>query len=325
MTQKINKGIIYKAIAIAAMILLMLIPLFFVQNMIEDRNGYKKEATSKITDSWAPNVILAAPVLNIPYLYEEKTVLEDKTIQTVLKTGYAKYAPDNLDIDAKTTTQIRYIGIFKVPVFTANVTLKGEFSKIDLVPQSKVENAFITLETNSLKGISVPDFTWNEEIKTFEPGSYGNTLYYKKDNNNYYYNDYNYISLNALSSKVTLEDNNTFELKFTIKGSSDISFYPIAKYNKIHISSDWQNPNFSGAFLPETKEIRDDGFDAFWNINYLASGVSPRFDKSDLSSALFTTSFLIPVDNYRSAERAVKYGILFIVLTFAFCFAFEVA
>ncbi|MDR3345896.1 MAG: cell envelope integrity protein CreD, partial [Campylobacteraceae bacterium] len=81
----------------------------------------------------------------------------------------------------------------------------------------------------------------------------------------------------------------------------------------------------SGAFLPDTKDVTTEGFDASWDINYLASGISPRFDKSDLTSALFTTSFIIPVDNYRSAQRAVKYGILFIVLTFAVCFAFEVA
>jgi inner membrane protein len=309
------------------MILLMLIPLFFVQNMIEDRNSYKEEATSKIEDSWAPNVVLAAPVLNIPYSYEEKIVSDDKTVQTILKTDYTKHAPDNLNIDVKTITQIRYIGIFQVPVFTADVTIKGDFGKIsDLLPRSKIEDAFVTLEMNSLKGISVPNFSWNEETGVFGPSNYGSTLYYQKHDSNYCYDDYCGTSLNSLSSKVKVEENNTFELKFIIKGSSDISFYPIAKYNKIHISSDWQNPNFSGAFLPETKEIRDNGFDAFWNINYLASGIAPRLDKTaNAYKSIFTTSFIIPVDNYKNATRAVKYGILFIVLTFAFCFAFEVA
>ncbi|MDR0407491.1 MAG: cell envelope integrity protein CreD [Campylobacteraceae bacterium] len=325
MTKRINKNIIYKAIAIVVVILLMLIPLIFVQNMIEDRDTYRKEAVSKITNSWGPNVIIAAPILNIPYLYE----VSDREAQSTLRTGYAKYAPDNLNIDVKTTSQIRYIGIFQVPVFTAEMTIKGDFSELaDVEARSKIEDAFISFEINSLKGISVPDFKWNDETKIFEPSKYDNTLRHQNMNRyDYYYSgDYYGAALSALSSKVNLKDNNTFELKFVIKGSGNIGFYPIAKNNKIHMSSDWQNPNFSGAFLPETKEIRSDGFDAFWDINYLASGVTPRLDKvTDAYRSVFTTSFIIPVDNYKNATRAVKYGVLFIMLTFMFCFVFEIA
>ncbi|MDR1460420.1 MAG: cell envelope integrity protein CreD [Campylobacteraceae bacterium] len=327
MTKKINKSIIYKAVAIAVMIFLMLIPLMFVQNMIEDRDKYRQEAISKIINSWGPNAAIAAPILNIPYLYEEQTLMNDGVVKSILKTGYAKYAPDNLNAEVKTTSQIRYIGIFKVPVFTAEVTIKGDFGDItDMEPRSRLQDAFVSFEINSLKGISVPNFIWNEEIKTFEPNKYGNTLKYQNIDDYSYYGNYYRTVLSALSSKVELKDNNTFELKFTVKGSGNIGFYPIAKNNKISISSDWQNPNFSGAFLPETKEINENGFSAFWDINYLASNVASRLDKvTNIYESIFTASFIIPVDNYKNATRAVKYGILFIVLTFVFCFAFEVA
>ena len=33
---------------------------------------------------------------------------------------------------------------------------------------------------------------------------------------------------------------------------------------------------------------------------------------------------MFPVDNYRNSERAVKYGILFVALTFLACFVFEI-
>lgn len=56
----------------------------------------------------------------------------------------------------------------------------------------------------------------------------------------------------------------------------------------------------------------------------MASGIPPRLNGADVSSALFTTSLLVPVDNYRSAERATKYGSLFILLTFLACFVFEI-
>jgi inner membrane protein len=334
MTKKNNRNIIDramtmgKAVAIGAMILLMLIPLNFVQSMIDDRDRYRSEAVSKITDSWGSDVVIAAPILNIPYLYEEKEITDEKTIKTTTKTGYAKYAPDDLNTEVKTTSQIRYIGIFQVPVFTAEITITGKFNNLsDMEPAGKIQDAFVSVEINNLKGISVPDFTWNKNVKVFGPNNGANTLSYVKNPKNYDNYYYQSSNLNALISGVEVEESNEFELKFTIKGSESLSFYPIAKNNKIHMSSDWQNPNFSGAFLPEIKEIRDDGFDAFWDINYLASGISLRLDKSivNIFESRPIASFIIPVDNYKNATRAVKYGILFIVLTFAVCFAFEVA
>jgi inner membrane protein len=56
----------------------------------------------------------------------------------------------------------------------------------------------------------------------------------------------------------------------------------------------------------------------------MASGIPSRLDGASLSSSVFTVSLLVPVDNYRGAERATKYGILFIILTFLACFVFEI-
>ncbi|MDR0762708.1 MAG: cell envelope integrity protein CreD [Campylobacteraceae bacterium] len=331
MRKTLNKAILFKTITIAIMILLMLIPLIFVANIINDRSRYKNEAVFKITDSWGKQVILAAPVLNIPYAYDEitETFQDNRAIQKLTaKTAYAKFAPHDLNVDVKINSQIRYIGIFEVPVFNADITMSGFFETIDMPKRAFAEDAFISLETKELKGISEPVFTWNETPYKFEPGFAGNSLSLApllKSGDHYLSYGYN-AALNSLNSKIDFKNEGSrFELKFSIKGSESISFVPLAKKNRFHMSSDWVHPSFAGAFLPDEKNITDKGFEALWDINYLSSGVPPRFDKKDLSKTQFQTSFLIPVDNYRNAKRAEKYGILFIALTFIACFVFELA
>lgn len=332
MTKKLNLAIIWKALVIGVLILLMLIPLAFVRGTIKGRLEYKNEASSKITSSWGGAIAIAAPILNIPY--SVKHVNDKKEIS--YSTHYAKFAPKDLNIEVNMVSQTRYIGIFEVPVFTAEVEMKGNFDKLSnsISNNMNLNDAFITLEINDLKGISTPDFTWKGKELEFAPAVYGSPLrlnipytyeYSPKSSYTRYYHDEVSNQLKSLSSKVDFNNNvSEFAIKFNIKGSKSISFVPLAKENNYHIFSEWTNPNFSGNFLPDTKNIDSKGFDAKWNINYMASGIPQRLDNADLSSAIFTASLLVPVDNYRAAERATKYGILFIILTFLAFFVFEI-
>jgi Inner membrane protein involved in colicin E2 resistance len=334
MTKKLNFSIIWKALVIGVLILLMLIPLAFVRGTIKGRLEYKNEATSKITNSWGGQVLIAAPILNIPYTIETVTESDKGKKTTTYRTEYSKYSPKDLDVSVNMVSQTRYIGIFEVPVFTAEITMQGNFEQLKTSANQKLNESFLTLEINDLKGISTPDFVWNGKKSDFEPSIKGNSLhinvpttyeYSPKSSYTRYYHDEVSNVLKSLSSQVAFNNtDSTFEIKFNIKGSRSISFVPLAKDNKYNIYSKWTNPNFSGTFLPDTKEINKDGFNAEWNINYMASGIPQRLDGANLSSALFTTSLLVPVDNYRAAERATKYGILFIILTFLAFFVFEI-
>ncbi|AKL98368.1 cell envelope integrity protein CreD [Endomicrobium proavitum] len=328
--KKINFMIILKAVVIGALILLMLIPLALVSNTIKGRLEYKNEATAKITKAWGDQILIAAPILNLPYT----VAVKDKDEKIVsYKTEYAKFAPQDLNVDVNIISQTRYIGIFEVPVFVAEITMKGNFENIRDIANFKTAESFISLEINDLKGISTPEFLWNGKNANFEPSVKASPLAvripytreYSPKSSYTRYNDYEETQiLKSLSSKISLKNgSNNFEIKFSIKGSQAISFIPLAKDNNFRIRSQWTNPNFSGNFLPDTKEINGEGFDASWRINYLASAIPHRLDGANLSSALFTTSLLIPVDSYRAAERATKYGILFIILTFIACFVFE--
>jgi inner membrane protein len=339
MPKKLNFSIIWKAVVIGVLVLLMLIPLAFIRGTIKGRLEYKDEAVSKITGSWGSRIAIAAPSLNVAVSIAKVVETESKGKPNVSYIWqYAKFAPQNVDIDVNMISQTRYIGIFEVPVFTAEITMKGSFANIKLSDEEGLKyfpaKSYVTLEINDLKGINIPEFLWNGQKCDFEPSALGNALslnlpktyeYSPKMSYTRYYDRDETHKLKSLSSFVKFDNKSAdFEIKFSIKGSQSISFVPLAKDNSFHIYSKWTNPNFSGAFLPDTKEITKDGFDASWKINYMASGISQNLEGASLSQAVFTTSLLVPVDNYRSAERATKYGILFIILTFLACFVFEI-
>jgi inner membrane protein len=335
MAKKFNLMIIWKALAIGVLILLMLIPLAFVRSVIKGRLEYKKEAVAKIAQSWGGHIVIAAPVLNIPF---------SRKIKGTYTTEYAKFAPKDVNTDVNVISQKRYIGIFEVPVFEAEITMRGNLESIENIALANkkagedvkynVTDTFISLEINDLKGISALEIIYNGKKYEFCPTVVGKPLSLNIPEVHEYLTTFSYtkysrnlktINLKSLSSKIYSNNTDgTFEIKFSIKGSNTISFVPLAKDNSYHIYSKWTNPNFSGAFLPYVKDINSDGFLADYKINYMASGISQDLKCSNLSDAIFSVSLLVPVDNYRSAERAVKYGILFIILTFIACFVWEI-
>jgi inner membrane protein len=324
---KINFKIIIKAAVICALLLLMLIPLAFVKGTVAGRLGYKNEAELKITKSWGEELYIAAPLLNVPYK-EAVTSKADGKEQTSYRTAYYKYAPNLLETDVEIIPQVRYIGIFKVPVFTAKIKMKGYYAKPGNTAMVS-PSAFITMEFNNLKGISsIPVLDWQGKKAEFETaiegaalktGPQGYDAGYDRD-----YYDYN-ITLKMLSAPTpSKNDRMDFDIAFEVRGSKNISFVPVAKDNKFKIRSSWASPNFIGSFLPDIREVTEKGFKAEWNVNSLSSGIPSYLNSYRGDLPTINVSFMLPVDNYRNSERAVKYGILFLALTFLACFVFEV-
>jgi inner membrane protein len=101
----------------------------------------------------------------------------------------------------------------------------------------------------------------------------------------------------------------------------------------VTLGSPWADPSFGGAYLPVKRSVGAGGFTAEWETSHFSRGfgqswsdrmtVSPEIMQK-LSAASFGVAFTQPVDGYRLAERAQKYGVLFFVLVFAVFFLFEI-
>lgn len=124
-----------------------------------------------------------------------------------------------------------------------------------------------------------------------------------------------------------LDWNNGFSIDFSmiLRGSEAIDILPLGEQTLINIQSDWPHPSFKG-ILPAKRNISEQGFDAFWNISHLTRNYPQEFIQGDmvrLGEISATTVLFEPVTHYGKTERSVKYGLLFIVLTFIMLFIFE--
>ena len=150
----------------------------------------------------------------------------------------------------------------------------------------------------------------------------------------------------------------SFSTDLSFAGSSALRFAPAGRTTKISLSSDWPHPSFDGAFLPKTRTISKQGFTATWQVPHLArsipqSWVGDNFQvfngfpgnrparmnrrmRTKMSSALsgnrslqqfgrtmFGVKFYIPLDYYDLVNRALKYGLMFLVTAFAGVFVME--
>ena len=109
-----------------------------------------------------------------------------------------------------------------------------------------------------------------------------------------------------------------------------ISFVPVGEDARVNLTSPWQHPEFFGRFLPVHRSIDASGYHAIWRVSAFASNITELAGKCQHGNCagLFTSDFGVkhiePVDVYLQAERSVKYGLLFIILSFVAFFVFEI-
>jgi inner membrane protein len=119
------------------------------------------------------------------------------------------------------------------------------------------------------------------------------------------------------------------EFRATIQGTETLSVVPLAEFNVISLESAWPHPQFHGEFLPRDRTIGKDGFRARWEVSSLASSAQAQFRErmtgDPLGRALdsVSVSLVDPVNVYSKVDRATKYGVLFVLLTFVTFAMFE--
>ena len=157
------------------------------------------------------------------------------------------------------------------------------------------------------------NLSWNNQSISFNPGVSSDDVVKS--------------GINAVV-KMDPKDSSTYQFKLSLnlKGSQLLYFTPVGKVTDINLSSDWPNPSFNGAFLPDKREISEKGFKANWNILHLNRNFPQVWTGSQhtISKSSFGIDLILPVDNYQKSYRSIRYAILFIGFTFLVFFFIEV-
>ncbi|MGH8241616.1 MAG: inner membrane CreD family protein, partial [Steroidobacteraceae bacterium] len=124
-----------KAVLIGVIVLLLLVPLGLLRGLVTERSALREQAYTRIAEGWGGSAVLGGPMLVVP---TQRTILErinDKEAARILRSDLY-LLPSRLDmkVDLKSQDEARYVGIYAVPVYLADVQFKGEFEFAALQP-----------------------------------------------------------------------------------------------------------------------------------------------------------------------------------------------
>ncbi|QTR47341.1 cell envelope integrity protein CreD [Thiothrix litoralis] len=324
----------FRTVVIILLGLLMLIPLLMAEKVVTDRNTYYQEALHNIAASWGKKQTLTGPVLVVPYVEHftnvDTVTDENGENRVVSKDIYndrtAILLPENLEIRADLKEEHRQRGIYDALVYTANVSLTGKFNHAAVLQSGEGERrilwnkAFIAIGLDDTRAIdTASNFFWNDGRTGLQPGTGISKLLPT--------GFHVPLSVNADSNP-----NNEFKLTLSLRGSDGLLFAPLGENTTIRMTSSWTHPSFQGELLPDKHEVGEEGFHAEWDIPHLVRSypqywvLEDQQDKAyDLREATAGVSLYEPVSLYSRITRAVKYGALFITLTFVVFLAFEIS
>jgi inner membrane protein len=119
-----------------------------------------------------------------------------------------------------------------------------------------------------------------------------------------------------------------FSFEVSLAGTASIGVLPLARRTDVRLGADWPDPSYSGAFLPAAHQEHDGVFQAQWQVldlnrRYGQSGAIDNLAGPTLQQSAFGVELFQPVATYQRNERAGKYGILFIAMSFVTLFLFE--
>lgn len=306
---------VLKVFAIGTLGMCLLIPLTMVWALVAERSSRRDQVVREVTASWGRAQTVGGIVIDLPYDAVERR--ENGATHVVTRHAYA--FPEQLAIEATLTPEMRHRSIYSVVVYRTTLKMTGTIAPPDLAAlgadavAAHWDRASVSVEIPDLRGtVAVSPLTWAGQPIVLEPMS-----------------DDGGVFTNGVRGAAPLTaDTSTavpFAVELTLAGSEALKFVPTGKATSVRLSAPWPDPGFTGAFLPTSQRVSATGFDARWQVSYLASAfphswLGVRLDRNQLivqrANSAFGVNLVQAVDHYQQVERAVKYGLLFVLLTF---------
>lgn len=308
-----RNSMLIKGLIVAAIILLMLIPMFYIQSLVKERMARKDAVISEVSSKWADAQTITGPVIRIPF----KTYTNQGGNKVPEQKQYAYFLPDDLYIKGQITPEMRHRSIYSVPLYSSGIKITGQFAQPDFTRLNIDANnvlwneAMLIVGLNDSRGFdSAIKLNWNNASSLMENAVEGDNVI----NNG--------VGIPVSFNK---EGSNLFELSLRVKGSQQLYFTPVGKTTNVSLHSNWKYPSFDGNFLPVSADITNKGFSADWKVLQTARNYPPAFvaGKVNLEQSAFGVRLVDPADYYTKADRSVKYALLFITLTFCVFFLIE--
>jgi inner membrane protein len=321
--------IYFKMGALLFLILILLIPIGIIDDLVGERQMRQHTVRAEISEIWGRAQSVFGPVLILPYRLPVKTEDSDGNVTMTHTEGRAFILPERLEVEAAIAPEVRYRGIFEAVVYKSDLELSGHFAYPDFAGMGLVDAEILWDRALLAAGISDLRGTGNDlRVRLgkmhadFVPGATSPDI-----------GSGIHAAVRQAFRTVWKEDEILpFAYALDLAGSERLSFTPSAKETMVTLKSTWPHPRFDGAWLPISRSVGANGFEAQWEISWFGRDFPQEWTESDntgnlshrIGQSRFGASLITPVDFYLKSERSVKYALLFILLIFASVFILEV-
>ncbi|EIW8697375.1 cell envelope integrity protein CreD [Klebsiella pneumoniae] len=307
----------WKITTLIGCIVLLSLPLMMVRELINERADYRSEVVDAIEQSTSGSQKLAGPLIAIP-ITETLTRMENQKEVNYQRNWVYYWLPESLAVTGKQTVESRRVGIYSGQVWHNALQIKASFDPLRLAALRKTNIVLgqprLVVSVGDARGIGAihaPEVNGN--VLSVEPG-----LGISGDGAGIH------MPMPALA-----EDNKPLEIAFSLdlNGTGEFSLAPLGRNSELQLTSNWPHPGFLGSFLPTQREVSAAGYRAHWQSSWFANDMGSYF-KDDMEipwSRLpaFSADVMSLADQYQLTDRATKYAILLIGLTFMAFFVFE--
>lgn len=340
-----------KLAALAAIGLLLLFGLSMIDNVVRDRVRYRSLTAQSVAESLAGPQTLMGPLIHSACVesWDVETGKGDERRMVEQRREFRLTAmPEQLKLTTGAAMEERARGLHKVNTYNLKAQITAQWGSLAaLVPQSTIKDSrmhcgapIVMMAVGDARGIRTAQFTLGSQALALKPGTF--------------HPAYSRGLHAALPESVRGKaDGLTATLDLELVGTERLSIVPLGGNTEVLMTSSWPHPSFAGRFLPSEREITKAGFSAQWRLSSLATtaqadiaegkpvcvggdsgSVYASTRDSDYSAAAapaqgqcadsFSVAFVEPVNPYSLSDRAIKYGVLFIALTFVAVGLFEV-
>ncbi|MFC4256297.1 cell envelope integrity protein CreD [Altererythrobacter xixiisoli] len=333
--------------------LALIVPLMVSYALVWDRQQQSETAQASINAGWGGPQVIAGPIISVPFrtTQTEQRQVDGKTVTSVVEVERLLYiSPIANRVTTQVEPQERRISIYSSVLYEADITgaatfeLPADLARFGVTRERLIwDRAELRIGASDARGLTKGGvIRINGNPLTVQPGK----------------------GPGATSGQGffaflpwTGEGRIAIDYSFGLRGSRSLSLVPRGGQTQWQVSSAWQSPSFSGAFLPEQRELREDGFRASYTVDKLALGQPPvatedlgapdipdvaRYASSSMNvtaaaypvdsrsemiggqSQAVTVGLVEPVNLYSKVDRSVKYGFLFIGFTFLAFLLFDI-
>ncbi len=329
----------WKLVILGGVTLLLMFVLMRIGWLVDERQQRQRAAEASVAAAQAGPQVLLGPIVQRSCTEEWETVSgtgKDARRNTERRDFVLSSVPAELAVTGTLNQEQRMRGLFKVNGYSGEVKLQAHWASLAaLVPVAehkgslRCEDPRVMIAVSDARGLRAVTLTRGDQPLVVAPGTR---------------NDSYAHGLHAALPGQPTDQPLTLVAAIQLIGMSDFGIVPGASATQVTLRSNWPHPSFGGRFLPVSRQIDERGFEAKWQVtelattaprdvlaglslpgverdpdadeSYAAGPAAVRGPKTGTVADTLAFSMIDPVNPYVMSDRAIKYGLMFIVLTF---------